>query len=291
MKFKHYLEYFILRTIYTLFSCISFKKIYKLSEITGILFYKFFFIRRKTVFENLKIVIKNRDSIFYNYIAKRVCINFAKTFFELFKLSCFNKDNINDFVEFYNLNILDEHLEKKKGIIIVSAHIDNWELCGAALALKGYPIVALAKSQKNKLVDKFVVKIRETSGMKIVLKGFQVKELFRILKKNKIAGMIGDVRGKVRQANSKLFNKPVVTPAGTALMSYKTGAPVIPVFMYRDFNNKHHLIIENPIVSEKTDKEEFMIDMINKYNKRLENFVLRHPDQWFYFHKRFKIKY
>jgi Kdo2-lipid IVA lauroyltransferase/acyltransferase len=287
---KHYFEFFILRLAFFLFSNLKFKNIYFISEKIGILFYKFFFIRKKTVFNNLKIVLVNKSELYYNTVAKNVCINFAKTFFEFFKLSSLNKDNIDDYVKFYNLNIIDDLLKKKKGVILVSAHIDNWELIGAALAIKGYPVVALAKSQKNKLADKFVIKVREHSGLKIVLKGYSVKELFRILKKNQIAGMIGDVRGRDKNPNSILFNKQVSTPIGTALMSYKTGAPVLPLFIYRDKYNRHHLIVEEPITSESENKDVFVSEIINKYNKRLENFVLKHPDQWFYFHKRFKVK-
>lgn len=290
IKFKHYIEYYLLLFVNFLISRLSFKTTYYLCDKIGSFFYYYSFIRKKTVFHNLKIVFKNKSSIYYNRIAKQVCINFTKTFFEFFKLDTLNADNISNYVKSYNFNIIDDELKKGNGVILLSAHVDNWELIGTYLAIKGYDVYALAKSQKNKLADNFILKKREHSGLKIVLKGSYIKELFRILRKNKIAGMIGDVRGKDSEMNSTLFGEPVNTPEGTALMAYKTGASIVPIFIYRDKFNKHHLIVQPPITSEFKNKSEYARDIILKYNKILEEFVINHPDQWFYFHKRFKIK-
>lgn len=287
---RYNIEYICVKLLFNIIGVLKFEQIYKLSEVTGIFFYKYIFIRKKIFFKNLKIIFKNRRTSFYNEQAKKVCINFSKTFLEFFKLSSLNKNNIDRYIKFKNINYIDEALKRKKGVILVTGHINNWEFVGYALALKNYPIYAMAKRQDNRLVDKLINKQRELSGMKIIYKGINAKELFRALKKNYIIAMLGDVHGVPENINSIFFGEPVSTPTGTALFGYRTSAPIIPIFSYRDENNIHKVIIEEEIISTSNNREEFVNDIISCYNKRLENFIMNHPDQWFYFHNRFKIK-
>ncbi|HOK41376.1 MAG TPA: lysophospholipid acyltransferase family protein [bacterium] len=285
-KFKHYVEFIIVKILFFIISKISLNSLYSFSHLFGKIFYKYFFIKKKVLFNNLRIVFKNKSSKFYNELALKVCINFAKTFFEFFKLNFFNKNNIDKYAKFYNLDILENILKKGKGVILVSAHIDNWEFLGCALTLKGFPIVAMAKRQNNRLVDELIIKQRTGCGMQIIYKGISVKDIFKALKRNKIIGIIGDVRGDENKINSFLFGLPASTHEGLAVFAYRTNTDIVPVFSYRDINNIHHIIFEEPINVNKENEDTYIKDVINEYNKRLENFIRLHPDQWFYFHRR-----
>jgi len=58
-------------------------------------------------------------------------------------------------VKILNLEYIDEGLKQGKGVIVVTAHLGNWELGGVVVSMKGYPISTVALAHKSKVVTNF----------------------------------------------------------------------------------------------------------------------------------------
>ena len=81
------------------------------------------------------------------------------------------------------------------------------------------------------------------------------------------------------------------TNKGLALLARKTGTPVIPVFAVRDGNGRHRMVFEKEIELRKTgDKIRDIEDNTALFNGMIESYVRKHPDQWLWFHRRWKTK-
>jgi KDO2-lipid IV(A) lauroyltransferase len=69
-----------------------------------------------------------------------------------------------------------------------------------------------------------------------------------------------------------------------------TGAPVIPVSSWREPDGNHILRFEDPLpLIECEDVGEAIRRNTKAYNVALERMLLRHPEQWIWMHRRWKV--
>ena len=71
----------------------------------------------------------------------RLFLNLGMTFMEMLYMPALNKDNIRGLVTFDRPDVLWEALSKKKGVVMLACHMDNWEWLGAAWLLMDFPSV------------------------------------------------------------------------------------------------------------------------------------------------------
>ena len=84
-------------------------------------------------------------------------------------------------------------------------------------------------------------------------------------------------------------------PAGTfkslALIALTTGTPVIPASSWREPDGTHVLRFEDPLpLIECDDADEAIRRNTQAYNVALGRMVLRHPEQWIWMHRRWKVR-
>jgi len=74
-----------------------------------------------------------------------------------------------------------------------------------------------------------------------------------------------------------------------AVIALAAGAPVIPAHSWREPDGSHVLRFEEPIpLIEKENADEAILANTQAYNAELERLLLRHPEQWFWMHRRWK---
>jgi KDO2-lipid IV(A) lauroyltransferase len=84
------------------------------------------------------------------------------------------------------------------------------------------------------------------------------------------------------------FGQPTCTSKGMALIAVKSQAPVLPVFLYRETTGFKIVIGEEiPLVVTGDKITDIEINTLN-YSKAIEAGVRRHPEQWFWVHRRWK---
>src|SRR3990167_7989000 len=108
--------------------------------------YWFFSKRDRLAIENnLKVVvgdgIKEAD---LGRLSREVFKNFARYLADFFTFSRLNQRYVKKYIKIEGEEFLRKARESGRGAIILSAHVGNWELAGAAVALSGYPLYAVA---------------------------------------------------------------------------------------------------------------------------------------------------
>jgi KDO2-lipid IV(A) lauroyltransferase len=216
--------------------------------------------------------------------------NFAKYLVDFFRFAKIDKAYIEKNVKVENLHYFDEALAKGRGAIALTAHLGNWELGGVMIALLKYPVWAVALEHKNKRVNDFFNFQRESKGLKVIPFGKAVKLCLEALKNKGVLALVGDRDFSEKGIVVDFFGKPTFFPAGAAVFSLKTGAPIVPGFMLRNGDDTLTLRLEEPIKfspSGNTNKD--IKDLILKYKIIIENYIRRFPEQWYMF-KRFWIE-
>ena len=108
---------------------------------------------RETVIHNLSPVITEKSKLKRH--TQEVFINFAYYLVDFFRYSKLNQDFIKKYIELEGLENLNKALAEGKGVIVLAAHLGNYELAGAILSLLGYPLSVVALSHKDKRINRF----------------------------------------------------------------------------------------------------------------------------------------
>jgi KDO2-lipid IV(A) lauroyltransferase len=259
----------------------------------GIFIGKLAFILLRT---RKKVALSNIKRVFTGLSDKEIKATAKSNFEKLginaveFLLMPFVKDkDISARFSIEGKEFFDKALEQGKGVITLGFHFSNWEITGVIAQLLGHDIVALARPlKKNIALNDFLNGLRKSTGSTIIVNENAGRMVMRLLKENKIVGILGDQREKrSRGVFVELFGTKVSTSKGTATIAMKTGAPVIPVYAVRKGFLRYTIVCANPIEMERTVNVGELIEKnTRKINAFLESIIRQYPDEWFWVHRR-----
>jgi KDO2-lipid IV(A) lauroyltransferase len=238
-------------------------------------------LRKKDSLKNIATAFPEKSDSEQNMILKKTYSFFAKSFMQFLSLP---KSYRYIDIEVEGQELLDGALEKGHGIILATGHFSKWEIMSAWLGYSGYPCVAVAQRQKNRGADIFFREFREITGMRIIYRKSSLKNMYRILKENKILILASDQDAKQRGVFVNFFNKPASTPKGVARFHLETGSDIFFISCYVEQNGKHKLQIQ-PVVPE---GESTVKSITQAFTTLLEKKVREFPEQYFWFHRRWK---
>jgi len=218
-------------------------------------------------------------------ISKALFENLGISVMEVFRFFSLNKNNIDSYVEFEGLENLNSALSQGKGVILLTAHLGNWEISSVALSLKGYSMKVLARPQKNSRIDELLNSYRQSSGIKVVKKGIALREIIHGLRNNEIVGILGDQGGKNRETCVRFFDRYLFLPSGFLNIALKTGAVVLPSFIFRK-GRKHQIVIGSPL-----DCTQDKSKVIQKYADVLQSYIFHFPEQYLWIYNFRKVSF
>jgi len=189
------------------------------------------------------------------------------------------------FAEFKGEEILKSALAKGKGVILLAAHLGNWEFGSIILRVRDYPlnVVALAHntSSTNALVNR-LRRNKEINVIEINRSSFSGIDTLRCLRNNEIVAMVGDrdFFGQGRPIN--FFGKKVSFPVGPVALAMISGAALIPAFVLRQADGRYFGVLEEavPLLLE-GDRDDVIEKNLGKTARIFEKYIRSYPDQWY----------
>ena len=226
------------------------------------------------------------------HILKGVFEHFAMILVEILsfprKIRLYNYAN---YVEIKGIELIDEGLKKGNGVMLISAHFGNWELCGYMMSMMGYQLISVARFMPNPLVDSLLNYSRRFQGQKIIYKENALKDMMKTLKDNKILGMIVDQDARKSGIFVDFMGIKSSTISSPALLHLRFNSPIILFTCCRSKANRFYytLSFERCVLPE--IKPETAIEQITQsYTSQIENAIHKHPEQWMWLHRRWKTK-
>ncbi len=247
---------------------------------------------RKKALENLDIAFgDSKSEAEKRSIAKKAFENLGKNLIEVVSIPKFNRGNINKYVSCKNIGILKRFVLENKGVIILSAHFGNWELLAHYLAINGLPMNVIARRVRMEGLEVFLIRIRKQNSVNILYRDASAKEIVDLLRDKKFVGIMPDQdMDSVSGVFVDFFGKSAWTPSGAAVLNLLTGAYIVPCFIVRKAFG-HEVLIENPIETVKTgDKRKDILENTQRYTRTIEDCIRKYPEQWVWFHDRWKTK-
>jgi len=249
---------------------------------------------RKVAFQNLTLAFgqeKSKEEL--RNIAKKSFENLGMMAMEFFRIPNLDTQTFQKKVKVEGLERALKVLDENRGALLLLGHFGNWELMALMTKVIGRPIVVIAKPiKRNPWLYQWILKSRERMGLIVIPPRNATQKVLQALSENQIVGVLFDQRGKRSQGVwADFFGRKVPTTPGLAVMSLRSKAPVIPVFMVREKQGRHHLFIKEPLKLIHTG--DFRKDVeanTQLFNHIIESIVRQYPEQWLWIHRRWERK-
>jgi len=223
----------------------------------------------------------------------RIIAHFAQMLFEVPHILRLRPENVNRYVVFENEEALIRAVAKGRGVFVLTGHFGNWEFMSAATALHLHAKNAVVVRPADfGPADRLLTNLRSRFGTEIIPKQRAMKRLLSAEKENKVIGILLDQNVDWYEGVFVPFlGKRACTNKGLALVALRTGSPVVPIFSVRQPDGRYRIIFEDEVVLKRTgDKISDIEENTAIFNQIIEKYVRRHPDHWFWFHKRWKTR-
>jgi Kdo2-lipid IVA lauroyltransferase/acyltransferase len=251
------------------------------------------FKRKGIAFENIKTSLGEslgkRD---LSRVNRKFLLHFSQMLFELPHIFRMDQDNLKEYVTFSNEETLIKAVSKGKGVFILTGHLGNWEILSAAASIRFGNTSVVARPFDNEELDDLMTSLRSRFGTEIITKQKAMRKLLNAIQRKRIIGILLDQNVDWYEgACVTFFNRWACTNKGLALLALRTGAPVIPAFALRRKDGRYRIIIGNEIPLIKTgDKTKDIEENTALYTQIIEDFIRKYPEQWFWFHNRWKTR-
>jgi len=243
-------------------------------------------VDREAVRRNLTVVLEREPSF---HEVSEVFRHFAMYLVDFFRFSRLTPEKVHRWIRIEGVEHMEGALKAGKGAIGLSAHLGNFELAAAVLALLGFPVTAAVFVHQNPRVDTFFSRQRGRVGVHgIPVHSKNQRALFEAslsaLKQNGILGLVGDRDFFGNGLELLFFGKKVKIPRGPAAFSLRTGAPIVPAFLVREEDGSYRFFLERPItVPEGLPKEEAVRRMTEACVEAMSRAIRKYPTQWYLF--------
>jgi phosphatidylinositol dimannoside acyltransferase len=208
--------------------------------------------------------------------------SYANYWLQSFRLSGLGADRIADHIHVEGQQFADAALDAGSGAICVMPHIGLWDLGGAWLASK-YPLTVVAERLEPPELFDWFVKMRAKNEMEVVALGDPDSgtRLLARLRSGGFVGLLCDRDITHEGVEVMFFGETTTLSAGPAMLSLRTGAPLLPTAVYARPGQKARGVIGPPIQFERTGR---LRDDVAKLTQvvaiELEQLIRRAPEQW-----------
>ena len=258
---------------------IQYRYAHKLAQI----FYNHLVIRQKEARKNIAIAFPRYSEARRELILKNSYIFFIRNTMQFLS---FPRGFQDADITVNGKKYLDEALSKKRGVILVTGHFGVWEIMLAWFGLNKYSMLAVGQKQKNSGADTFVNQLRENAGIKMIPRKSSLEFMYDALARNEILTLASDQDAKKRGIFVKFFNLPASTPKGAARFHLEYGSPLIFVTCHLEKPNNHVL----DILPVSADSNSNIESITQSFTLMLEKIIKEYPEQYFWFHRRWKTK-
>jgi KDO2-lipid IV(A) lauroyltransferase len=182
-----------------------------------------------------------------------------------------------------------EHVAPGRGTIAIGAHLGNWEWMGPAMANRGYRVAAIVRPLADPRLNAFVDRTRCSGNIRTIPKDKAGRVILELLRDGWVVGIMVDQSPRDSAAPVRFFNQPCWATTGAALAAMRSHAPVVPVAMTRSENDCYTIEIFPEIPMERSgDLWRDLITNAQRCQDAIETLVRRCPEQWLWFHRRWK---
>ncbi len=229
---------------------------------------------------NLKRTRTEITSLDLDLLTIQAMRSYMRYWCDTFRFPDWSKQRINETVTVENEHLLMDAIAAKTGVIVSLPHAGNWDHAGAYFCAKGVHLVTVAERLKpEKLFLKFL-EYRQNMGMEVLpLDGRVLGTLAQRLRQGALVALVADRDLSRSGIDVTFFGGPSRMPAGPALLSLKTQAPLITAFVSYTESGIHIAFKQVLLPSEGTEEQK-VVEIVQMTAQHFEEGIAKNPQDW-----------
>lgn len=171
-----------------------------------------------------------------------------------------------------------------RGVLVLTGHVGAFDLLACEIARRGVPLHVVSRRLRAAWLDRFWWQRRARAGVRLHDARGSAAALVSALRRGEVVALVLDQHAPPPDgAPLPFFGEPAYTSLALARMSRAASVPVLPAFLLRGRRGLE--LVVDPHIQPESDR----FAATRRYNEVLERIIRRHPDQWFWWHRRWKV--
>ncbi|KLT70657.1 lipid A biosynthesis acyltransferase [Flavobacterium sp. ABG] len=184
--------------------------------------------------------------------------------------------------EFDGIEILKQLLAEKKGGVLISAHVGNFEIAEHFLGDidLNFQINLVTTDLEHSHIKKYLETVTQKPTVKFIIIKDDLSHIFEInaaLANNELVCFTGDRYFEgTKSLSEKILGQEANFPAGPFLIASRLRVPVVFVYVMKEPNLHYHLYAREATVKHRDEKA-----LLKEYVQSVETIIQQYPLQWF----------
>jgi len=218
--------------------------------------------------------LKSKRMVFRSYYT------FGQTIIDKISISAGMRSHFT--YEFDGVEILKRLLAEKKGGVLISAHMGNFEIAEHFFGEidLDFQINLVTTDLEHSAIKNYIESITKKSGIKFIIVKDDLSHIFEInaaLARNELVCFTGDRYFEgVKFLSGELLGEQAKFPAGPFLIASRLKVPVVFVYVMKEPKLHYHLYAREAQVKHRDEKA-----LLKAYTENVESMIGRYPLQWF----------
>lgn len=201
-----------------------------------------------------------------------------------------HETNWRNYVKLTNEKEMVRMLLEKRSLLVITAHLGNFEVGGYVLGVLGFPTYTIARTLDNPYLDRFVNSFRGRTGQYIIPKNGGFDKILAVLADGGTMTFLADQYAGSKGCWVDFFGRPASAHKAIALLALDNNARMTVAASRRleqpmQFEFVHYMTID----PQDTDQSLGTVrELTQWYTRRLEELIRETPDQYWWLHRRWK---
>jgi len=206
----------------------------------------------------------------------------SKAYADLMRLPTASVEDLRPLMDTQGLEHLEAALARRRGVLVVSAHMGSWEVAAAIWSATIAPVSLFAEVLEPKEMYAWYRQTRARLGISVLpLNQAGLRQVLRALNNNEMVVTAVDRDFTGTGVETTMFGRPVRIPHGPAAIAVRRGTPLLPVCVLRQRDDRYLAIGWPPIFAKDSgDAEADVRWVVERLVAHLEEIIRAHPEQW-----------
>jgi KDO2-lipid IV(A) lauroyltransferase len=262
--------------------------LYPITIVTG--------LRKRFAINIANVFQKKTDDPEVKKIARQTIHNWIMNIAEIYHFyHSKRRERLINSVTIEGLDKIKQMKKKNVGIIGISAHFGNFPLMIFRLNIEDINMSFLFKEVAQESIASIMSHyMNNIINLKMIIPGNLESPTNGAINEIKNAGFVIFIADEFKKRSGvevKFFNKSTMQAIGPSIISIKTKAPILQIFIIRERRSRHRIVVEDPIHYELTgDTSKDILALTQKRMEIIEKYIKQYPDLWLWVHSRWVDK-
>ncbi len=285
---KYYFEYYALRGVAVLVRSLPRRKALSFGRAFGRMGMKILPGRYRLAKRNIELALPELDPAEVEAVVAKSFESIGVGGVEMLRLDMFDHADFEQYFDAVGIDHLHEAMALNRGVVLLTGHLGFWEAGHFIMSELGIPTSAVAKPLKNPFSEKYVADLRESFGTEMINSRKGARHILKALQQNRAVVILLDQHiSPPGSIPTTFFGRQAYTTTAITTLAMKHQVPIVPMFCLRQKDDRYKVWAEPMVI---LDKDQSVAENTQRLTTIIETAVRKDVNQWFWVHKRWRVK-